>query len=97
MKWFTPEVEIDLCGHATLATSHVLMEELGLFSEGIIYETRSGRLTVNKNDEMYSLNFPSRPPALMDIPEVIGKGIGGKPIEVLKSRDYFFCPGKLCL
>lgn len=88
LKWFTPELEIDLCGHATLATSHVLFDELGRVSDMIIYETKSGRLEVQKEGDLYTLNFPSRKPVPHNIPDVILEGIGKVPNEVLKSRDY---------
>ena len=93
LKWFTPEVEIDLCGHATLATSHVLMRELGLYGNSIMFRTRSGELKVNREGGSYRLDFPSRPPSASSVPEVILKGIGGKPKEILKSRDHFFVFG----
>ena len=90
LKWFTPEVEIDLCGHATLATSHVLMHELGDFTDEVRYLTRSGDLVVTRDKDLYCLDFPSRPPAAAHIPRVIREGIGGESLEILKARDYFF-------
>jgi PhzF family phenazine biosynthesis protein len=62
LRWFTPSVEVDLCGHATLATAHVLWEEKRLDSnEPAIFETRSGRLTALRRGDWIELDFPSEP------------------------------------
>jgi PhzF family phenazine biosynthesis protein len=87
IRWFTPDLEMDLCGHATLATAHVLKEHLNFQPERIVFESKSGELIVTKNKENYTLDLPSRMPVKSELPEVIRKGIG-QPIEVLKSRDY---------
>lgn len=62
LRWFTPAVEVDLCGHATLASAHVLFEHLGYDSETILFNTRSGELTVKRDGDGYLMDFPS--PAL---------------------------------
>ena len=62
LRWFTPEYEIDLCGHATLATAHILFTELGYQEKTIHFHTqKAGTLTVSKKDDLYTLDFPSRP------------------------------------
>lgn len=58
LRWFTPEVELDLCGHATIATSKVLFDEFNIKEQYIKYETKSGLLTAKKKDEKISLDFP---------------------------------------
>ncbi|MDB1941753.1 PhzF family phenazine biosynthesis protein [Clostridium tertium] len=58
LRWFTPEVEVDLCGHATIATSKVLFDEFNIKEQYIKYETKSGLLTSKKKDEKISLDFP---------------------------------------
>ncbi|MGF1925704.1 MAG: PhzF family phenazine biosynthesis protein, partial [Bacteroidia bacterium] len=90
LRWFTPELEIDLCGHATLATAHIIFTELGYTRDEIHFHTlKAGTLTVNKSDYGYTLNFPSRPAAPCAAPEGLLAAIGGRPpIEVLQSRDY---------
>jgi len=90
LRWFTPEFEIDLCGHATLATAHILFTELGYQKDNIHFHTlKAGTLTVTKQNGLYTLNFPSRVPVSCDAPAALIAAIGGKtPIEVLKSRDY---------
>lgn len=91
LRWFTPEVEIDLCGHATLATSHVLFREEKRATEEIVFHTKmSGELKVRENRGMYTLNFPSRMPQTTETPAVIASALSEAPVEVLKSRDYFF-------
>jgi PhzF family phenazine biosynthesis protein len=91
LRWFTPELEIDLCGHATLASAHILFTELGHNSDTIYFDTvKAGTLTVSRAGDKYAMDFPSRPPVAADIPEGLIEALGGKaPKEVLRSRDYF--------
>lgn len=58
LRWFTPKYEVDLCGHATIATSEILFNSIGIKNDRIIYETKSGRLTANKTTKGIALNFP---------------------------------------
>lgn len=88
LRWFTPEIEMDLCGHATLATAHCLKTILNYKSDSIIFETLSGDLTVRVDNDTYKMNFPSRMPVKADLPEIIEKSLNIKPNEVFKSRDY---------
>ena len=88
LRWFTPEYEIDLCGHATLATAHVLFQHLGYAEDKITFSSKSGVLCVTKKDQLLTLDFPARPPQPTSLPSVIAQGIGKAPLEVLKSRDY---------
>lgn len=88
IRWFTPEIEMDLCGHATLATAHVLFREYGAEVEEIVFNSASGKLGVSKNGNLYTMNFPSRMPVPAELPEVIRRGIGRDPKEVFLSRDY---------
>lgn len=60
LRWFTPEIEMDLCGHATLATAHCLKTILDYKSDKFIFETLSGYLTVEVENNIYKMNFPSR-------------------------------------
>ena len=89
LRWFTPEIEMDLCGHATLATAHCLKTILGYQNDQIIFETLSGDLTVSMDEEFYKMDFPSRMPVTAILPETILKSFNIKPKEVLKARDYF--------
>lgn len=88
LRWFTPEIEMDLCGHATLATAHVLIKHLNRNSEVLKFETLSGVLTVRYNGGMYTLNFPSRMPQPAELPDIIQQAINIQPSDVLKARDY---------
>ena len=88
IRWFTPEIEMDLCGHATLATAHVITKHLNLPLSYIKFYSKSGVLSVTIEAELINLDFPSRRPEPSHAPQIILDGIGVKPIEVLKSRDY---------
>ena len=88
LRWFTPEIEMDLCGHATLATAHCLKTILKYPSNNIVFETVSGNLSVAVKDGFYFLDFPSRIPVPTALPELIEKSLNIPPKEVYKSRDY---------
>ncbi|MCO5933937.1 PhzF family phenazine biosynthesis protein [Mucilaginibacter sp. RB4R14] len=88
LKWFTPEIEMDLCGHATLAAAHVLKTCLHYPEKDILFKTLSGDLLVSELDGLYTLDFPSRKPVLSELPEIIKKALNIQPAIVLKSRDY---------
>ncbi|MFL6375643.1 MAG: PhzF family phenazine biosynthesis protein, partial [Pyrinomonadaceae bacterium] len=88
LKWFTPELEIDLCGHATLGSAYVLWNELGFADDKIQFQTKSGELTVTREGELMTLNFPSRPAEETDAPDGLAEALGDAPQTVLKSRDY---------
>lgn len=90
IRWFTPTFEIDLCGHATLASAYVIFDVLKLEQTKITFcSHKSGELGVEKNGDVLTLDFPSRPPVACDAPEGLFEAIGKLPKEVLKSRDYF--------
>lgn len=88
LRWFTPEIEMDLCGHATLATAHCLKTLMGYERNKIIFETLSGDLTVDVENGYYSMDFPSRMPVVDHLPPEILNALSLSPKEVLKSRDY---------
>ena len=88
LRWFTPEIEMDLCGHATLATAHCLKTILNYPKDKIVFETLSGDLTVLIENDFYFLDFPSRMPLVSELPEIIKKALNIQPKEVFKSRDY---------
>ncbi len=88
LRWFTPEIEMDLCGHATLASAHVLIRHLGYSQPSIKFQSKSGELLVTVEHELLTLNFPSRKPIKSDIPQIIRDAFQEKPLEVLKARDY---------
>lgn len=88
LRWFTPTVEMDLCGHATLAAASVLFHERGLGGNQVRFHSRSGLLTVTRTADLLTLDFPSRPPAPSVAPEALTRGLGATPKEVFKARDY---------
>ncbi|WP_158826099.1 PhzF family phenazine biosynthesis protein [Mucilaginibacter lacusdianchii] len=91
LRWFTPELEIDLCGHATLATAHILFTELGHAEPAIHFTTeKAGTLIVTRDGDRYTLDFPSRPPYPVELPGGLIDALGGKkPSHILRSRDFF--------
>jgi PhzF family phenazine biosynthesis protein len=89
LRWFTPSVEIDLCGHATLASAFILFLELGRKGPMVRFHTKSGLLTVTQDKDLLTLDFPSRPPSPATIPEALIRALGKEPVEILKARDYF--------
>lgn len=88
LRWFTPKVEVDLCGHATLATAYVLFDHLGQEGDTIVFQTKSGELTVVKDGEFMIMDFPSRPADPADIPDHMIAGLGRDTEGVFKARDY---------
>jgi len=88
LRWFTPEIEMDLCGHATLASAFVLFNELKIPFEEIYFESASGELIVSKHQDLLELNFPSRPPVPSESLPIISEGLNIQPQEVWKARDY---------
>lgn len=88
LRWFTPETEMDLCGHATLAAAHTLKTILNYPGEKIIFGTLSGELEVVVENSLYTLNFPSRNPVATSLPSDLKKAINIQPQEVLKARDF---------
>ncbi len=87
IRWFTPKNEVDLCGHATLASAYVLYNILGYKQDKITFDSKSGRLAVTQDDERLTLDFPAQPPVPCDIPEEILAAFDVSPVECLKSED----------
>jgi PhzF family phenazine biosynthesis protein len=88
LRWFTPDIEMDLCGHATLATAHCLSYHLNLNSNKLFFDSKSGELSVKIVNELYQLDFPKREPVECVLPKEIYNSLNIKPDKVLKSRDY---------
>jgi PhzF family phenazine biosynthesis protein len=87
LRWFTPEGEIDLCGHATLATAFVIFEHIGYSGKEIKFETKSGVLEVTKEDDNLIMIFPAREGRHAEITDELVQGLGKKPKELYQSRD----------
>ncbi len=88
LRWFTPEIEMDLCGHATLATAHCLVSILNYQRNRIIFETKSGELAVDVKEGTYYMDFPSRMPEASSLPDTLSRSLNIQPKEVFKARDY---------
>jgi PhzF family phenazine biosynthesis protein len=87
LRWFTPRVEVDLCGHATLATAFVLFETGRVRSEIARFDTQSGLLAVRKTDPLLTMDFPSRPPSPVAYTSEVTTALGAEPEEVHLARD----------
>lgn len=88
LRWFTPVAEVDLCGHATLATAYVLYHQLGYQGESITFETRSGDLIVQRDGDALVMDFPATLPVRCDAPAALVDGLGLEPLEVWAAGDY---------
>jgi PhzF family phenazine biosynthesis protein len=82
LRWFTPALEVPLCGHATLASGHVLFAELGLAGEEITFDTQSGPLIVRRAGEAYEMDFPAQVPRRIETPSGLAEALGAAPAEV---------------
>jgi PhzF family phenazine biosynthesis protein len=89
LRWFTPGIEVDLCGHATLATAHVLFEHLGYEEQQIIFHTRSGPLYVIRSERGYRMDFPADQAEITAPPEALVRALGQVPLEVLRGKDDY--------
>lgn len=88
IRWFSPVREVDLCGHATLASAHVLFEILHHAGEAIVFESRSGDLVVSREGPLLTLDFPAHPPVECRPPEALLAGLNKRPSLVLAADDY---------
>ncbi|MBQ5333590.1 MAG: PhzF family phenazine biosynthesis protein [Oscillospiraceae bacterium] len=89
LRWFTPGFEIDLCGHATLAAAHIVMEQLERDMETVRFETVSGEIAVSRKDGLYEMSFPLRKPKKIEVTERISAALGFAPREIYSDRDLY--------
>ena len=88
IRWFTPNKEVKLCGHATLASAFVLFDVMGLKSDSITFDSLSGPLGVRKTEGFITLDFPAQQPVRCAIPKELVAGLGMSPVECLRNEDY---------
>jgi predicted PhzF superfamily epimerase YddE/YHI9 len=89
LRWFTPTVEVDLCGHATLAAGHVVFHYLEPQGETVSFHTlKAGTLIVTRRADTLVMDFPARPASLAPPPPGLFAALGGAPREVLRARDH---------
>jgi PhzF family phenazine biosynthesis protein len=86
LRWFTPALEVPLCGHATLASAHVLYAELGGTADAITFDTLSGPLIVARADGGYRMDFPATPPHRIEPPAGLCAALGASPREVWAAQ-----------
>jgi PhzF family phenazine biosynthesis protein len=94
IRWFTPEAEVELCGHATLASAFVVFNELGFDGDTVVFDSRSGPLPVTRDADRLTLDFPAQPPEACATPPEVEAAFGGiRPVECLRSADLLVVLG----
>jgi PhzF family phenazine biosynthesis protein len=89
IRWFTPAIEINLCGHATLASAHVIFHHQGHTGPRISFSSKSGELRAIKQDDLIHLDFPAYDAVpVAEVPGALIRGLGKKPRELFKGRDF---------
>ncbi len=90
IRWFTPETEVDLCGHATLASAFVVLNIIEPQSDEVIFRSRvMGRLTVTRRGDLLELDFPADTLSECELPPILGKSLGNNPVECHIGRSDF--------
>ncbi len=89
LRWFTPASEVDLCGHATLATAHVLFQHEKFSGNQLVFNTRSGQLTVAKEGDQYKMDFPADELVSIETPKVILEALGVQVEATFQGRDDY--------
>lgn len=87
LRWFTPKTEVNLCGHATLATAHVLFNHLGFQGGELHFQSRSGLLTVSRESHLLFLDFPAACVEPVEIPEGVARALGQKPLGCWRGGE----------
>ncbi len=88
LRWFTPLAEVDLCGHATLASAYVVFRHVQPDAESVAFETRSGRLYVARDDDGLIMDFPALAAHPVESPADLAEGLGAEPDAVFADMDY---------
>jgi PhzF family phenazine biosynthesis protein len=89
LRWFTPTHEIDLCGHATLASAFVIFNDLDPRQQAAVFDSKSGRLRVTRSADMLVLDFPARPPEACAAPAAVVESLGREPREFWRAHDNY--------
>ena len=88
LRWFTPKVEIELCGHATLASAYVILTQFAPSESKVRFKTKSGELSVTREGDLFSMDFPARPPEACTPDPNLLPALGCQPETILAARDY---------
>jgi len=89
LRWFTPRVEVPLCGHATLASAAVVMERLEPGRDQVVFQSASGPLTVTRRGGAYAMDFPARPSQRLPVPDALALALGAEPAELWENQFNF--------
>jgi len=89
IRWFTPKVEVNLCGHATLASAHVIFNESGYSREAISFESRSGTLNVTREGELLILDFPANKPQRTSLPDDFVQALNITPVQCYRGKEDY--------
>ena len=89
IRWFTSVAEVNLCGHATLASAHVIFNHLNYTGNGISFQSRSGILKVTRENDLIVLNFPASPVKSVEIPQEVAKAFHIQPVACYRGRDDY--------
>lgn len=87
LRWFTPAVEVDLCGHATFAAAWILFNELGYAAESVSFQTRSGVLVASQKGDQVVIDLPARDSVEIDCPAALAEGLGAKPASIRSGAN----------
>ena len=87
LRWFTPKAEIDLCGHATLATGYVILEHYNINIASVTFKTLSGDLIVRQKGDLYEMDFPAYKFTRVEVTDAMEEALGVRPIDAVLSRD----------
>jgi len=87
LRWFTPKVEVDLCGHATLASAFAVFEYVNPQAQQVDFQTKSGPLSVKRRNDLLLMDFPSRPPEPCSPPDLLDEILGIPPVKTFQARD----------
>jgi PhzF family phenazine biosynthesis protein len=93
LRWFTPEIEIDLCGHGTLASAFVVSNFVDKGAVCMDFHTKSGVLSVCRKDDLYEMDFPSRKPEPIAVTPLMAEAVGTAVLEAHISRDVLLLVG----
>lgn len=88
LRWFSPKAEVDLCGHATLATAHVLYEVMGRKESSVVFQTKSGPLTVHWEGSRLVMDFPAIALTPSEAPAALAEGLGARPRAAFRAMDW---------
>jgi len=89
LRWFTPVLEVPLCGHATLASAAVVMEQLEPGRDRVVFHSVSGPLAVRRNGRAFVMDFPARPSERIEMPPGLADALGAQPLEVTANEHNF--------